>query len=82
MDMPDLRALRALLDLARECRALSQHGGGLFRLSSRQAIDNAGLALVTGDIAPELALPVALHLHREFDVRTAEAEHELLGLSA
>ena len=59
-----------------------QHGGGLLGLAARQAVDDAALALVPGDEVPELTLPVALHFHREFDVGTVEAEHELPGPSA
>ena len=38
--------------------------------------------LVAGDEAPQLPLPLALHLHRELDVGAVEAEHEVLRLAA
>ena len=59
-----------------------QHGGGLLGLAPRQAVDDAALACVAGDEAPELAFPVALHRHREADVGAVEAEHELLDPAA
>ena len=55
---------------------------GLLGLLPRQAVDDAALSLVAGDEALQLPLPVALHLHRERDVRAVEAEHELLDLAA
>ena len=33
---------------------------------------------MAGDEAPQLPLPLALHLHRELDVGAVETEHELL----
>ena len=59
-----------------------EHGCGLLCLAARQAVDDAALGLVACDEAAELAHPVALHLHRELDVGTIEAEHELLDPSA
>ena len=59
-----------------------QHGGGLLGLLAREAVDDAALALVAGDEAPQLTLPLALHLHRELDVGAVEAEHEVLRLAA
>ena len=53
----------------------------LLGLLPRQAVDDAALALVAGDEALQLPLPVALHLHRERDVRAVEPEHELLDIS-
>ena len=37
---------------------------------------------MVGDEAAQLPLPVALHLHRERDIRAVEAEHELLDVTA
>ena len=54
----------------------------LLGLLPRQAVDDAARALVAGDERLQLPLPVALHLHRERDVRAVEAEHELLDLAA
>ena len=60
------------------------HPGGceqrrrLLGLLPRKAVDDAALARVRGDEAGELAFPLALHLHREADVRAVEAEYELL----
>ena len=54
----------------------------LLGLSPREAVHDAALAGVAGDEARELALPLALHLHREADVRPVEAEHELFDRAA
>ena len=59
-----------------------QHGGGLLGLLARKAVDDAALALVASDEAPQLPLPLALHLHRELDVGAVEAEHEVLHPAA
>ena len=38
--------------------------------------EDAALAFMAGDETPQLALPVAFHLHRQLDVGAVEAEDE------
>ena len=51
-----------------------QQDGGFLRLLARQAIDDSALAFMARNEVPQLALPVAFHLHRQLDIRTVKAK--------